>query len=117
MLIDRFDGILGQATIEGQKENLVQYSELVGTPKKKLPDWKAEFDANESFESRFPVIDFVHVTHWEDKHAEICFMNYSQGMLGDLSKAGESAMAAWGVALIRCEIDLQRRFLHDLYEG
>jgi hypothetical protein len=101
--------------LEAQKENLVQYSDQVGLPKKQIPKWVPPIRESKDV-SCLPVIDFVHLCHWNDAHAEICFWNYSQAHLSDLNRLGrEDPVTPWGVAMVRCGIDLQRAFLAELY--
>ena len=123
-LIDRTTCVLPQDTLEKQKENLVQYSEALGQPKKKIPSWNpVGYRSGELKDALgMPVVDVVHLCNWDDKHAEICFWNYSQGSLADLIRSNHSntknstALVTWGVALVRCSIDLQRDFLIKLYD-
>jgi len=115
-LLDRFSCVFPEHTLKSQRENLVQYSDKIGPTKKKIPSWAAPARKSEET-TLLPVIDFVHVSQWDDAHAEICFWNFSQGHLADIVRAGgKEPIAPWGVALVRCEIDLQRAFLAALYE-
>ena len=120
VLIDRFAVIFTNNTLDSLKENLVKYSDQVGLPKKEIPKWvpplrKAEDDS--SLWAYLPVVDFVHLCNWNDTNAEMCFWSYSQAQMADLSRAGgkNEIMTPWGIALLRCEIDLQRAFLAQLY--
>ena len=115
-LLDRLSCILPEFTLESQKENLVQYSDKIGLPKKKSPSWTPPFEGADKFWT-LPVIDFLHVTHWDD-NAEICFWSYSRGSVADLEQADvkEKVLMPWGVALLRCGIELQKEFLAGLYE-
>jgi hypothetical protein len=113
-LMHHFVCVFPNFTLESQKENLLQYSDKIGDAKTTVPSWKAP-PANDK--DILPVIDFVHVTNWNDMYAEICFMNYSQAQAGDAARVADSKIAAWGIALIRCSLDLQRGFLHALYDG
>jgi hypothetical protein len=64
------------------------------------------------------VVDFVHLSNWNDSDAEMCFWSYSQAQMADMSKVpvkDQQPMLPWGIALLRCEIDLQRAFLAKLY--
>lgn len=117
LLLDRLTCLFPDSTIESQKENLVKYSEGVGTAKKKIPDWIPPVWMNKDLIS-LPVVDFVHLCNWADAHAEICFWNYSQAFAADISKLGgkNDGVNPWGIALLRCDIDLQRAFLEKLYE-
>lgn len=117
-LIDYFRCVLPEHTLEAQKENLVQYSERVGSPKEKCPAWDLPApDSRLANVLTVPVVDFVHTTNWDEAYAEICFWNYSRASLADKSVTGKRVeMPTWGVALVRCKIDLQRGFLSDLYE-
>ena len=115
LLLDRFTCIFSEHTLKSQRENLVQYSDKVGLPKKKTPTWVPPFKEAEAAVA-VPVIDFLHLCHWDDAHAEICFWNFSQAHLSDLARMGkDQVLTPWGVAMLRCEIDLQRGFLADLY--
>lgn len=115
LLLDRLTFIFPEYTLRSQRENLVQYSDKIGLAKKEIPTWIPPVrGADDSF--TIPVIDFIHVSHWDDAHAEICFWNYSQGFLADSVRMGsKEPLTPWGVALLRCEIDLQRAFLAELY--
>jgi hypothetical protein len=116
LLIDRMSCIFPQHTLDVQKENLVQYSDDAGLPKKKVPAWVPPVRGLDA-EITYPVIDFVYLSRWNDAHAEICLWNYSQGLLADAVKAGiKEHLTPWGVAMVRCDIDLQRAFLNALYE-
>jgi hypothetical protein len=117
LLLDRLTCIFPEYILRSQKENLVQYSDKIGLPKKDLPRWKPPA-LEESNISTLPVIDYIHVSQWDNAHAEICFWSFSQGHIADLIKMGKNAeVMPWGVALLRCEIDLQRAFLAQLYES
>jgi hypothetical protein len=115
-LLDRYSAVFQESMLEGQKENLVQYSDKLGAVKTTIPEWtppRKELDAS-AFGPQ--VVDYIHLTSWDDKDAEICFMNYSRAKMSDLQALQGESLAAWGVALIRCRIDLQRDFLRKLYE-
>lgn len=116
LLLDRFSCVFPEHTLQLQKENLVQYSDNVGLPKNTIPPWNAPARVVED-DCKLPVVDYVHVSHWADAHAEICFWSYSQGQLADFARANKKEpLIPWGLALVRCEIDLQREFLVKLYE-
>jgi hypothetical protein len=117
-LIDRFTCIFSGNTLETLKDNLVQYSDEIGVPKGKITPWNPSIPAwSETTHLSFPVIDFIHLTNWEEKYAEICFWNYSHAHVADIVRSGQQEqISPWGVALVRCSIDLQRAFLKDLYE-
>jgi hypothetical protein len=114
LLLDRFSCVLPDYVLRGLKENLVQYSDKIGLPKFQSPAWTPPILAQDL---GLPVIDFLHVSYGEE-HAEICFWSYSEGQMADLSLPGQKQkqMTPWGVALLRCGLDLQRDFLFRLYE-
>jgi hypothetical protein len=118
LLLDQFRCILPEHTLKSQRENLVQYSDTIGVAKRVIPAWKTPAPVPpEKREFTIPVVDFIHLANWDDAYAEICFWNYSQAHLSDLVKSGSpDAFIPWGVALIRCEIDLLRSFLVELYD-
>jgi hypothetical protein len=117
LLIDQLTCAFPEHTLKSQKENLVQYSDKVGLPKKEIPIWRPPVRDCSDKEMNIPVVDFVHVTHWEDAHAEICFWNWSQASLSDLVQMGkQDNLMPWGVAMVRCSIDLQRAFLIELFK-
>jgi hypothetical protein len=113
-IIDSFSCIIPQSTLDSNKENLVEFSEKIGAPKSKVPAWNPKKRDSHTLDNS--VVDFIHLTNWEDAHAEICFWNYSRAGLSDLvTIGGEQILTPWGVALLRCEMDLQRAFLAELY--
>ena len=115
VLIDSFSCIIPKSTLESNKENLVEFSEKIGPPKNKIPSWNPP-KKSDSVTMDNSVVDFIHLTNWEDAHAEICFWNYSRAGLSDLVNiGGTQVLTPWGIALLRCDIDLQRAFLVDLY--
>lgn len=120
-LLDKFGCIFSDTTLKEQRENLVSYSGKIGTTQKKTPVWKpnvedAEKTRSEISMSQYGVVDFIHLTNWENAHAEICFWNYSRASLGDhMIQQIKSPFQAWGLALLRCDINLQREFLEALY--
>jgi hypothetical protein len=116
LLLDRLTCLFPDHTLNALKENLVQYSEKVGLPKKTIPSWVPPVWINNDFSS-LPVIDFVHLCHWDEAHAEICFWSYSRAAAADMAVMGKKTdfITPWGIALLRCEIDLQRAFLEKLY--
>lgn len=125
LLLDAFSCVFPAHSLENQKENLVQYSETIRLPKTKIPTWNPR-DSKEFSMRRdasglsqlTPVVDFIHVSSWQDIHAEICFWNFSQGHLADIVHShSEEPLTPWGAAMIRCGIDLQREFLAGLYES
>jgi len=118
-LLDSFICILPEHTLKSLKENLVQYSDKIGLPKKKMPAWTSRpmIAAPGPDRLTIPVVDFIHVCNWHDAYAEICFWNFSQGYLADVVNSGkDKTVTPNGVALIRCKIDFQRAFLASLYE-
>jgi hypothetical protein len=121
-LLDKFACILSENTLENLKENLVQYSDQVGEPKRRIPKWNPPIRDLSVVEHPFnlltelPVADFIHLCNWNDAYAEMCFWNYSQAKAADLMRTGNiGILVPWGVGLIRCSIDLQRAFLEQLY--
>jgi hypothetical protein len=117
LLIDQLSCALPEHTLQSQKENLVQYSDSLGLPKNEIPSWRPSVRDYTKKEMNIPVVDFVHLIHWEDAHAEICFWNWSHAALSDLVRVGKpDQLLPFGVAMIRCSIDLQRAFLIELYK-
>lgn len=120
IVLDRIGVVLTDEVLNILRENLVFYSSQVGTAKKNSPSWVPKIvglneDGNRSF-TPAGIVDFVHLTNWEDKYAEICFWNYSKAGLTDhLAFDSEKPYPTWGLALLRCDIDLQREFLEALY--
>jgi len=116
VLIDRFTVIFTNFTLGALKENLVKYSDQVGPPKKEIPQWEPPVRKAEDV-AYIPVVDFIHLCNWSDSDAEMCFWNFSQAKMADLTQAGGKIIVVdpWGIALLRCEIDLQRAFLAKLY--
>ena len=113
--LDHFACTLPEHSLKDLKENLVQYSELIGLPKSGCPKWSPKTISKES-DQMTPIVDFIHLTNWEDAYAEICFWNYSRASLADLGRTKQSeAVIPWGIAILRCGIDLQRSFLAELY--
>ena len=116
LLVDSFSCIIPQSTLDSNKENLVDFSERIGPPKEPVPSWSMEKEKRKEFSLDNGVVDFIHLTNWDDAHAEICFWNYSRASLSDLTHMpGNQVLHPWGLALLRCDIDLQRAFLRDLY--
>lgn len=116
-MIDRFTCILPEHALKAQKENLAQYSDKVGLPKVELPKWNPPPRTGDQALLTIPVVDFIHLAHWENRYAEICFWNYSQGHLSDIVAAGsDEVVTPFGVGLVRCTLDLQRAFLAELCE-
>ncbi|HZQ46075.1 MAG TPA: hypothetical protein VFC07_03610 [Verrucomicrobiae bacterium] len=119
-LLEMVGCILTDATLLDLRENLVGYSAKVGLPKKKAPVWNPPIEEYSGGLSaafcRYGVVDFVHLTNWQDAYAEICFWNYSKAGLADhFSSDTKEPYPTWGLALLRCDIDLQREFLEALY--
>jgi hypothetical protein len=116
VVLDRFSCVFPDTTLDRLRDNLVNYSSDIKTPKTPIPPWPApELKPNENGTLGLPVIDFVHVTNWGDAHAEICFWSYSQGQLSEFA-AKKQTMTPWGVAMLRCDLNFQREFLIELYE-
>lgn len=116
-LIDYFRCVLPAHSLEAQKENIVQYSEKIGLPKVEMPKWTLPEREPRADLLTVAVVDFIHMTHWEDAHAEICFWNYSRANLADrVAIEKKVTVPTWGVALIRCKIDFQRSFCAALYD-
>jgi len=116
VLIDRLTVVFSDNTLESLKENLVKYSDEAGEPKKEIPKWVPPVRDSKEI-SYIPVVDFLHLCNWNDTNAEMCFWSYSQGQMSDLSRMGgkNEFMVPWGIALLRCPVDLQRAFLIELY--
>ncbi len=124
LLIDQACFVIPNYTIRSQSENLVPYSDRLTHSNISPPEWTPVIQRvekgglNVNLLSSFPVVDFIHVTHWEDVHAEICFWNYSRGRMGDFLRAGaKEGYSTWGVAMLRCDVNLQRSFLVGLYDS
>ena len=121
VLLDKYACIFTDSMLKDLRENLVTYSGQIGTAKSKPPAWTPTItDANsktgEPSMSTFGIVDFIHLTNWEDTHAEICFWNYSKAGLADhLATKPNQPFQTWGLALLRCDIELQRAFLEALY--
>jgi len=114
-VLARLTCVFSSHTLQLQRENLVQYSDKIGLPKSTVPEWSPP--VQEDPDVLLPVIDFIHVSNWDESQAEICFWNFSQGHMADLIQAGnKEQMTPWGVAMVRCGIDLQRSFLANLYQ-
>jgi hypothetical protein len=115
LLIDQYACIFPDHTLKAQRENLVQYSDKLGPQKKEPVAWTPQ--ARAPSEMTIPVVDFLHVSHWEENGAEICFWNFAQGHLSDVTRSGsKQPLTPFGMAMLRCDIDLQRAFLIALYE-
>jgi hypothetical protein len=120
-LLDSVGFIFTETMLKELRENLVSYSSKVGTEKTKSPIWKPNVkpiteDKEEFAISRYGVVDFIHLTNWEDAYAEICFWSYSKAKLADhLASNEKQPFPTWGLALLRCSLDLQREFLEALY--
>jgi len=122
-LLDATRVALPDATLRGLRENLVQFSGKIGLPKSEPPPWtppplsSERLDYSNAFTS-VPVVDFIHVSYLADElSAEICFWNYSHGKVADLmNTASGQTIPTWGVAMVRCDLDLQRAFLAALYK-
>ena len=118
LLIDQLTCVLPEHTLKAQQKNLVQYSDSIGRPQNPIPPWHPSARDFTKREMNIPVVDFVRLLHWEDAHAEICFWNWSQAAMADLVQTGHpEQLVPFGVALIRCSMDLQRAFLLDLYKA
>jgi hypothetical protein len=121
ILLDKFGCIFTDAALKELRENLVSYSAKIGTTTKKTPTWRptvegAEERRSEVSLSQYGVVDFIHLTNWEDAHAEICFWNYSKASVADhVAQKVTTPFPAWGLALLRCDLDFQREFLEALY--
>jgi len=116
VLLDSLTCLFTNSSLLSLKENLVRYSESIGEAKERIPVWNPP-PWTDSNSRMLPVVDFIHLCNWDDKHAEICFWNYSQAYAADLTKTGkQSEINPWGIAILRCDIDLQRAFLEALYD-
>jgi hypothetical protein len=91
-LLDKFACLLPESVLKDLRENLVTYSAKVGTAKKKSPAWTPKIEDIDSKMgvsfSQYGIVDFVHLTNWEDAYAEICFWSYSKASLADHMVAG-----------------------------
>lgn len=119
-LLDQFACLFPESVVKDMRESLVTYSAKIGTAKKKSPVWTPKIDeVNLTLRiglSQYGIADFVHLANWEDAYAEICFWNYSRASLADhMAQQITTPFQAWGLALLRCDIDLQREFLEALY--
>lgn len=114
-LLEKWGFIFPASSLEALKDNLVSYSDQVGSPKSKVPKWTIPKEDADRI-GNFPVVDFIHLCNWLDTHAEMCFWSYSQAKAADLARQPRGAeIQPWGTALIRCTFDLQRSFLEELY--
>lgn len=119
-LLDKYACLFPDSVLKDLRENLVTYSAKVGITKKKSPPWTPKVDNVDDKEgisfSQYGIVDFIHLTNWDDAYAEICFWNYSKASLADhIAQQIKTPFATWGMALLRCDIDLQREFLEALY--
>jgi hypothetical protein len=121
MLLDKYTCIFPDDTLKSLRENLVSYSGKIGAAKSKPPAWTPKIidpdtRSSDSSLTGLGVVDFIHLTNWEDAYAEICFWNYSKASLSDhINSNIDRPFQTWGLALLRCEIELQRSFLEALY--
>jgi hypothetical protein len=117
-LLDRLTCLFPEYTLQSLKENLVQYSDKAGPPQKQTPAWTPPTFQSSDL-STLPVIDFVHLCHWDDAYAEICFWSYSRASAAEVAAIGKKSdfITPWGIALLRCDLDLQLAFLGKLYES
>jgi hypothetical protein len=121
ILLDKFSCIFSGTTLKDQRENLVAYSAKIGTTRQKKPAWKppvgdAEQRRVDTSLSQYGIVDFIHLTNWDDAYAEICFWNYSKASLADhMAEKSTATFHAWGLALLRCDLDFQKEFLEALY--
>ena len=116
-LLDKISCVIPADTLITQKENLVQYSDKIGLPKKKPLPWNPPEREITDASFSIPVVDFIHLSNWDDAFAEICFWNYSRAQASEMAtaKIGDGIMTH-GVAMIRCDLELQRQFLVALYD-
>src|SRR5437762_1175687 len=74
-LLDRFTCVFPESVLKDLRENLVTYSAKVGTTKKKQSAWTPKVvDVDEKIDitfSQYGVVDFVHLTNWDNVYAEI----------------------------------------------
>ena len=120
ILLDKCACLLTESGLKDLRENLVTYSAKIGTAKKKSPTWTPKIENVDLklpiFFSQYGIVDFVHLTNWDNAYAEICFWNYSKASLADhMAQQIKTPFQTWGLALLRCDIDLQREFLEALY--
>jgi len=119
-LLDRFACIFPESVLKDLRENLITYSAKIGTAKKKKSEWMPKIEDVDEKEgitfSQYGIVDFVHLTNWDEAYAEICFWNYSKASLADhINQQIKTPFPTWGLALLRCDLDLQREFLEALY--
>ena len=129
-LLEKFSCMIPESTLKEQRENLVAYSAKMGAAKQKSPEWNPDAEESDlahdmtlnmrSMVTR-GIVDFIHLTNWDDAFAEICFWSYSKAKLADYMAAPspknepKPPFPTWGLALLRCNLDLQREFLESLY--
>lgn len=114
VLLDRFTCVFPAHMLASQKENLVQFSANLPASQRTIPSWvppvRRDLDS-----TMMPVVDFIHLSYG-DLFGELCFWNYSQGTLSDIIQSGQKAeIPTWGVAMVRCDVDLEKAFLDGLY--
>ena len=120
-LVDKYACVFPDNTLASLRENLVSYSGTIGTAKSKPPAWTPKIvdpdtRSGDSTLIGLGVVDFIHLTNWEDAYAEICFWSYSKASLADhINSKIDRPFPTWGLALLRCDLELQRAFLEALY--
>lgn len=122
-VVFRCSFILTDNMLHSQKDNLVPYSEKIGQPKTDIPKWDIDEEEDQAAAwaasfggfSTYSVVDFIKVSNWDEREAEFCFCNVARGPLTESIQFGEQQISLHGILFLRCNIDLQRAFLMELY--
>jgi hypothetical protein len=105
--------IVSRQSLEEQKANLMQYLQQIGMPEPSdLPECSLRSEAD--------VIsaDIIGMARHGDAMAEISFHTFSWKVIVEKVRSAEAAapVQATCAALLRCDVDLQKRLILDLYE-
>ena len=105
--------VISRQSLEEQKTNLMQYLQQIGMPEpSELPECNLRGEAD--------VIsaDIIGMARHGEAMAEVSFHTFSWKVIAEKvpSAQMEAEVEATCAALLRCDVDLQKRLILDLYE-
>jgi hypothetical protein len=108
--------LIPQRVLTEAKESLLNYVQTLGQPEMtELPVCKIRGEG-----ANVIPVDVIGLAHVGNREAEILFHTYSTKVAVEHARSAENAappISALCTALLRCDIDLQKRWIISLYEA
>ena len=105
--------VISRQSLEEQKTNLMQYLQQIG-----MPEPSELLECNLRGETDVISADIIGMARHGEAMAEVSFHTFSWKVIVEKVRSAEMATTVEAIcaALLRCDVDLQKRLILDLYE-